>query len=207
MRFFSFDGVDGVGKSTQLQLFADWLRELGWPVVVCRDPGTTALGEALRQLLLDPHAPAIGRRAEMLIYMASRAQLVDEVIRPALEAGKIVVSDRFLLANVAYQGHAGGLPAADVWEVGRIAVAGIQPDCTFVLDMDVQQAMRRRERSPDRMEAQGGDFLTKVRQGFLLEAQRHPQHVVVIDASRPVDDVQQALRNAARPILPQPHNR
>src|SRR3970040_2412778 len=108
--FFSFDGIDGVGKTTQMDLFCDWLRQGGHDVVTCRDPGRTPLGERIRDILLhgDAQTP-IGRRSEMLLYMAARAQLVDQVIRPALEAGKVVIADRYLLANVAYQGHAGGL--------------------------------------------------------------------------------------------------
>ena len=100
--FFSFDGIDGVGKSTQIELFADWLRQAGHQVVTCRDPGGTELGEAVRQILLNDFATPIGRRSEMLLYMASRAQLVDQVIRPALERGQAVVSDRYLLPNVVY---------------------------------------------------------------------------------------------------------
>src|SRR5687768_12168510 len=107
--FFSFDGVDGVGKSTQIRLLVDALSERGHEVVTCRDPGGTPLGEKLRGLLLDHHDTPIHRRSEMLLYMASRAALVEDVIRPALAAGKIVVSDRYLLANVVYQGYAGGL--------------------------------------------------------------------------------------------------
>ena len=106
--FFSFDGVDGAGKSTQIRLLADWLRARGREVITCRDPGTTSLGEKLRGLLLEHHDTPIHRRAEMLLYMAARAQLVEEVIRPALQAGRDVLSDRFLLANVVYQAHAGG---------------------------------------------------------------------------------------------------
>ena len=109
--FFSFDGVDGSGKSTQSALFVEWLRAGGYEVTVCRDPGTTALGEAIRSLLLNRSDTAIGPMSEMLLYMAARAQLVDEVIEPALQAGRVVVSDRYLLANVVYQGHAGGVNA------------------------------------------------------------------------------------------------
>ena len=107
--FFSFDGLDGVGKSTQMRLFCQWLEEQGRNVVVCRDPGSTPLGERVRALLLDSDdATPIGLRSEMLLYMAARAQLVDDIIRPALATGKDVVSDRFLLANIVYQGYAGG---------------------------------------------------------------------------------------------------
>ena len=107
--FFSIDGGDGTGKSTQIERFCAWLESLGREVVTCRDPGSTPLGEAVRELLLNRHDLSIHRRSEMLLYMAARAQLVEEVIRPALDEGKTVVSDRYLLANVVYQGHAGGL--------------------------------------------------------------------------------------------------
>src|SRR5262245_10402962 len=134
--FFSFDGIDGVGKSTQVRLFVERLRERGLEVVVCRDPGSTPLGEKVRDLLLTHDAEtAVGRRSEMFLYMAARAQLVDDVIQPALAERKIVVSDRFVLANVVYQGHAGGLDPASIWRVGRVATDGVEPDCVFVLDM------------------------------------------------------------------------
>ena len=138
--FFSFDGVDGVGKSTQIRLLAEALRERGREVVTCRDPGGTALGERLRDILLNHHATPIHRRSEMLLFMASRAQLVEEVIRPALAEGKIVISDRYLLATVVYQAHAGGLSPDDVWRVGEVTVGGIMPKLTFLLDMPAARA-------------------------------------------------------------------
>jgi dTMP kinase len=183
--FFSFDGVDGVGKSTQINLLAEALRQRGREVVTCRDPGSTALGEALRNILLDHHGKAIHRKSEMLLYMAARAQLVEEIIRPALAAGKIVLSDRFLLANVVYQGHAGGLDCDEIWRVGGITVAGIAPRLTFLLDMPAEQAAKRIQRAPDRMEAQGLGYLESVRQGFLAEARQRPQEILVLDANRP----------------------
>ncbi len=117
--FLTLDGPDGGGKTTQAARLVDWLRAEGHDVVACRDPGGTPLGDRLRALLLDRSELAIGLRAEMLLYMASRAQLVEEVVRPAIEAGKVVVSDRFLLANVVYQGYAGGLEVEELWRVGR----------------------------------------------------------------------------------------
>ncbi|MDZ4818259.1 MAG: dTMP kinase, partial [Planctomycetota bacterium] len=132
--FFSFDGVDGVGKSTQMRLFSQWLRDQGTEVVTCRDPGSTDLGEAIRTLLLDRKELTIGRTAEMLLYMAARAQLVDEVIAPALQRNAAVVSDRYLLANVVYQGHAGGLNTDLIWQIGQTATHGLQPTLTFLLD-------------------------------------------------------------------------
>ena len=200
-RFFSFDGIDGVGKSTQLRLFQAWLEESGYEVVLCRDPGSTALGEQVRRILLasDESTP-IGPRSEMLLYMAARAQLVDEVIRPALAAGKTVVSDRFLLANVVYQGHAGGLDVSAVRSVGRIATDGVAPNCTFLLDMDPVAALARVARELDRVENRGPAYREKLRAGFLEEARVMGGAVHVIDASRPVDAIQAEIRGIARKI-------
>ena len=199
--FFSFDGVDGVGKSTQIRLLADALAQRGQTVVACRDPGSTPLGERLRGVLLDHHDTPIHRRSEMLLYMAARAQLVEEVIRPALATRKIVISDRFLLANVVYQGHAGGLDPSDVWNVGQVAVSGVLPRLVFVLDMPAQRAASRIQRAADRMEAQGLDYLEAVRQGFLAEARRLPDQIVVIDADRPAEDVHRDVLRALEPLL------
>jgi dTMP kinase len=202
--FLSFDGVDGAGKSTQIALLAQWLRARGKEVVECRDPGSTALGERLRAILLDRHDTPIGRRSEMLLYMAARAQLVEEVIRPALAAGKWVLSDRFLLANVVYQGHAGGLNPNDVWQVGTVAVGGVTPRLTIVLDMAAEAAARRIQREPDRMESQGLSYLERVRQGFLLEAARRPQEIVVIAADRPAAAVHADVVAAVTRLNPEP---
>jgi len=198
--FFSFDGIDGCGKSTQMELFIAWLRHSGRRVTTCRDPGSTELGEKLRDILLHKSDMLIGRRAEMLLYMASRAQLVEQVIRPALDAGDIVVSDRYLLANVVYQGHAGGLRVEDLWDVGQVAVDGLQPDRILLLDMDVTAAVRRMNREPDRMESQGLDYMQAVRQGFLAEAARRPE-IVVVDAARDIDVIQADIRRAAEDVL------
>jgi len=188
--FFSFDGIDGVGKSTQMRLFEEALRRNGYEVVVCRDPGSTPLGERVREILLahDESTP-IGRRSEMFLYMAARAQLVDDVIRPALDAGKVVVSDRYLLANVVYQGHAGGLDPKQIWEVGRVATDGLLPDCVFVLDMPVDAADARMSRTLDRMESQGAEFRRRLRSGFLDEAARSDGKIHIIDADRPIEAV------------------
>lgn len=188
--FISFDGVDGVGKSTQIRLFCQSLEKQGSAVVTCRDPGSTSLGEQVRNLVLDEKGLRIDRRSEMLLYMAARAQLVDEVIRPSLESGQIVVSDRFLLANVVYQAHAGGLPVDDVWTVGRVATGNLMPDMTILLDMDVDKALARLEREHDRMESQGVEYLRKVRDGFLVEASKAPQTIKVIDASQSIEAIQ-----------------
>lgn len=199
--FFSFDGIDGVGKSTQMELFCDWLRDNGHDVVQCRDPGGTPLGEALRDIILHQHAMPVCSASEMLLYMASRAQLVAEVIRPALAAGKTVVSDRFLVSNVAYQGHAGGVVVDDVWAVGAVATDGVCPDLTLLLDMPVEHAATRLTRKLDRVEARGAEFLNRVRTGFLIEAKKAPDRIAVIDAARDIESIQADIRAGAQRIL------
>ncbi len=199
--FLSIDGGDGAGKSTQAELLRAWLEGSGREVVRCRDPGSTPLGEAVRGLLLDRHDLAIDRRSEMLLYMAARAQLVEEVIRPALAAGKTVLSDRYLLANVVYQGYGGGLDIDTLWQVGRVATGGLMPDLTIVLDMPADAAASRLDRELDRMEQQGDAFHARVRDGFLKEAARDPQRIVVIDAARPIEDVQTDIQAAVRRVM------
>jgi len=192
--FISLDGGDGVGKSTQIGLLAEWLRAASHDVVTCRDPGSTPLGEAIRKILLDAHDTPISRTTEMLLYMAARAQLVAEVIQPALAAGKTVISDRYLLANVVYQGHAGGLDVDELWDIGRVATAGLAPTLTVILDMPPEIAAARISRPLDRMESQGDEFRRRLRQGFLAEAARLPNACIVIDASRDIDTVQAEIR-------------
>jgi dTMP kinase len=202
--FLSIDGGDGTGKSTQAELLCQWLRERGREVVACRDPGSTPLGEAIRQLLLDRHDLPIHRRSEMLLYMAARAQLAEELIRPALEQGKTVVADRYLLANVVYQGYGGGLDVETLWELGRVATGGLMPDLTILLDMPAEAAAARICGQLDRMERQGAAFHARVRDGFLAEAARRPNEIVVINAAQPVDQVQAEIRAAAKRFLELP---
>ncbi|MBI1901690.1 MAG: dTMP kinase [Planctomycetia bacterium] len=197
--FFALDGIDGGGKSTQVELLAEHLRAKGRDVVTCRDPGSTSLGEALRGILLNRRT-TISRRAEMLLYMAARAQLVEEIISPALLAGKSVVSDRFLLSNVVYQGHAGGLAPDEIWEIGRRATKGLEPDLTFVLDVSLDEAQKRTNRPLDHMESQGDDYRRKLREGFLQEAARRPDKIVVIDARASVEEVHAAIRAAVEKL-------
>jgi len=200
--FFSFDGIDGVGKTTQMDLFCDWLRARGTIVVVCRDPGSTPLGERIREILLhSDSATPIGRRAEMLLYMAARAQLVDEVIRPALAAGKTIVSDRYLLANLVYQGYAGGLDVEAIRAVGAVATKGVRPDAVFLLDMAPASADTRLRRELDRMERQGAEYRERLRAGFLAEAERPEGQIRVIDADRSIDAVQAEIRQIAIVLL------
>jgi len=192
--FISLDGLDGTGKSTQCRLLADWLRQQGQEVVECADPGGTAVGDAIREILLGQrHDMALP--CEALLFMASRAQLAAEVIFPALAAGQSVVSDRYLLANVVYQGHAGGLNPDRLWEIGRLAINGMLPDLTIVLDLPVELALSRLTGPADRMESRDAAFHARVREGFLAEARRHPDTIKVVDANQPIQKVHEQIRH------------
>ena len=192
--FISLDGLDGTGKSTQCRLLAEWLRKQGQDVVECADPGGTAVGDAIRDLLLGRQHD-MSLPCEALLFMASRAQLTAEVIRPALAAGRTVLADRYLLANVVYQGHAGGLDPDRLWEIGRLATGGLLPDLTFVLDLPVDVALSRRTGPADRVESRDLAYHTRVREGFLAEAQRHPDIIQVVDAAQPIQKVHERIRH------------
>jgi len=199
--FISLDGLDGTGKSTQCRLLADWLRERGFRVVVCADPGGTVIGDVLRDLLLHRrHEMALP--CEAFLFMASRAQLTAEVIRPALDAGQAVVADRYLLANVVYQGHAGGLDPQKLWDIGRLATGGLEPDLALVLDLPLELAQSRRTGVPDRMESRADEFHARVREGFLAEARRRPERIQVVDANRPIQAVHEIICKLVNSRLP-----
>jgi dTMP kinase len=190
--FLSLDGLDGTGKSTQCRLLVDWLRARGHAVTACADPGGTSIGETIREILLDRrHEMSVS--CEALLFMASRAQLTAQIIRPALDAGQVVVSDRFLLANVVYQGYAGGLDPDSLWTMGRTATGGLEPDLTLVLDLPVEAALARRKGGEDRFESRASAYQARVREGFLLEARRHPDRLRVIDAGQPVAVVHERI--------------
>lgn len=181
--FIVFDGVDGAGKSTQLRLAAERLAAAGLTVRGCSDPGSTALGKRLREILLGRHETPVGMRGEMLLFMAARAQLVDEIIRPALDRGEVVLCDRYSIATSVYQGHAGGLPLDEIRAVNRVATGGLWPDLTFLYDLPVDMAMARIGlRELDRLESRGTAYLERVRDGFLAESRHWPRGVEVIDA-------------------------
>jgi dTMP kinase len=200
--FLSIDGCDGTGKSTQLDRLCDWLASQGNEVLVCRDPGSTPTGEAIRDILLNRTDLEINRTCEMFLYMAARAQMVSEVIRPALEAGKTVVADRFLLANVVYQGYAGGLDVEKLWSIGLEATGGLLPELTIVLDMPSDSAAARLENRPlDRMELQGESFHARVRCGFLAEAKRNPDSIAIIHADQTIEAVHNDIRQAVERFI------
>ena len=167
------------------------------------DPGGTPLGETFRGLVLGK-THEMTMACETFLFMASRAELVAQIIRPALQASKIVISDRFLLATVVYQGHAGGMAIDDIRAMGRVATGGIMPEATVILDLPVSQALVRRGRSPDRMEARSLEYHERVRSGFLVEAAHDTEAIAVVDASGGVEVIQSAVRRVIEPRLGRP---
>jgi dTMP kinase len=199
--FLVFDGIDGAGKSTQIALLRDHLLALGRTVCCVRDPGSTRLGDAVREILLHREDIPLAMTSEMFLYMAARAQLVQEQIRPALDRGEIVLCDRFLLANVVYQGCAGGLDVETLWQVGQVATGGTMPDVTIVLDLDVEKAATRMQRGLDRLEKRGRDYFQRVRDGFRSQLHRNPGVGLLVDADRPADAIHAEIRSHVDPLF------
>jgi len=192
-RFLAFEGPDGSGKTTQFDRFVALCESAGLPVCAVREPGGTHVGERIRDILLDPVHDEMTIRCEMLLYMASRAQLVEEKLRPALHRGEIVLADRFIASTLAYQGAAGGLPDEDILAAARVACREVWPDLTIIFDVDETTAAARRAAKPDRMEGKGAGFHALVRKGYEQVARNDPSRVVVIDAAADADEVSRRL--------------
>ncbi|MEM1354914.1 MAG: dTMP kinase [Planctomycetota bacterium] len=212
-RFVVFDGPDGSGKSTQLARFHQQADDHGLTVCEVREPGGTHIGEEIRKVLLDAkheeEAP-IELRCEMMLFMASRAQLIAQRVRPALARGELVLADRFISSTLAYQGAAGGLPIDDIIAVGRVALGECWPDLIVVFDVDEQTARQRMnpllrdgefDTAHDRMESKGDSFHRKVRGGYLDQAQRDPGHYLVVDATKDPDTVWERLTSGMQDKL------
>lgn len=189
--FITVEGVDGAGKSTQLTLLVEALEAAGYEVLRLREPGGVAISEKIRAILKDKDNAEMGDACELLLFEAARAQLVHEKIRPALAAGKVVVSDRFYDSTTCYQAFADGLPRASVQAANELAVAGLHPLLTLVYDIEPRTAAERRaaRSADDRIEAKGIAYQQKVAEGFRTLAQEEPGRVKLIDAARSIDEV------------------
>ena len=194
--FVTFEGLDGSGKSTQAELLRARLETEGVDVVSTREPGGTELGERLRDLVL--HGGHVGPWAEALIYVAARAQLVDEVIRPALDRGASVICDRYLDSSIAYQGVARGLGLDRMLDLNLAAIGKLVPDRTYLLELDPGQVASRIRRHHDRLEREGDDFRERAAAGYRELAQRFPERIVILDATRPVDEVAEGVYGSLR---------
>ncbi len=185
-RYIALEGGDGSGKSTVAAALAARLRARGVEVVTVREPGGTPLGEAIRGLLLD--SERLDPWAEVFLFAAQRAELAREVVEPALEGGKWVISDRSYYSSIAYQGRARGLGEEAVREINELGLGGVVPDRVFILDLEPASALGRQER-PDRIGGQGVEFQEKVRQAYHDLARAEPERVILLDATRPVEDL------------------
>lgn len=187
--FITVDGIDGVGKSTQIDRLACHLRDVGHEVITVQDPGSTHIGQRLRSLLLDSDI-TMHRRTEAMLFMASRSEMIESTIRPAIADGISVVSDRFLLANVVYQSVGNDEVSADLlWQMGRLAAGEMRPNFTILLDMPAGAALERVGARRDRMESRGTEYMETVRQAFLAQLPESSDETVIIDANQPVDQV------------------
>lgn len=202
--FVTFEGSEGSGKSTQISLLADHLRSQGYDILTTREPGGTAIGEQVRSCLHDVANDQMTPAAEVLLYSASRAQLVNEVIRPALAAGQIVLSDRYADSTLAYQGYGRQLDLNTLMTITDFATGGLQPDLSIFLDVNVQAGIERRTVGGDelnRMDLQALAFYERVRAGYLKMAAEDPARWQVVDANRPVDMIQEDVRRAVESRL------
>jgi len=186
------DGPDGCGKSSQSRMLADWLTANGADVVSFRDPGTTAIGEKIRKILLDTANESMCVRTELLLYMAARAQLWAEEIKPALEQGKTVVLDRWVSSTCAYQGFAGGFGIENVIKIAEGCLERIWPDLTIILDLDVETSAKRLGAQLDRMEQKGSEYHQKVRAGF-IELSEYSDSVVVVNSADDIETVHENI--------------
>jgi len=200
----AFEGGEGAGKTTQARLLAIWLREQGYDVVATHEPGATKVGMRLRALLLDTAHTGLSPRAETLMYAADRAEHVKTVIAPALERGAVVVTDRFTDSSLAYQGWGRNQSVGEVAELNRWATGGLRPDLTVLLDLPPVAGLVRRAPSADRLEAEPAEFHQRVREGFLAQARQDPGRYLVLDATRPPDQLRREIRDRIRGMLPDP---
>jgi dTMP kinase len=208
--FITFEGIDGSGKSTQLRLLGNFLRANGCDALLTREPGGTALGERLRAALLDA-MEEVDPLTELLVFAADRAQHVRRVLRPALKAGKVVISDRYADATVAYQGAGRGFPPELISQIVQLATEGLKPDLTLLFDLSIAESTNRTARrttgrssgklSRDRLDIEKADFHSRVRDAYLQIALAEPQRVKLIDTSGPVEQTQERLKRIIIPFL------
>lgn len=203
--FIVLEGVEGAGKTTQVRLLGEWMEERGIDCAVAREPGGTPLAEEIRALLLEWRDGEISSEAELFLVLAARASFVRELVAPRLEAGRVVVADRFDLSTLAYQGYGRGLELDAVREANALATGGLRPDLYLLLDVEVERGLARRRRDgdpEDRIEGAGADFLGRVRRGY-LEIARYDDRVEVVEGDAPPERVQARLRSILRGRFPE----
>ncbi|MBO5447037.1 dTMP kinase [bacterium] len=187
--FITFEGADGCGKTTQLNLLKDYLENNGYEVVLTREPGGKGLGEKVREILLN-YDGEVSNRCESFLFLADRAQNIDIIVNPAIEQGKIVLCDRHTDSSVAYQGYGRGLDINQINTLNNLATNNKKPDLTLVFDVDIETSMQRVGNEKDRMESAGKDFFNRVRNGYLELAKQEPERIKVVDSTKSIQEVQ-----------------
>ncbi|MBQ8459993.1 dTMP kinase [bacterium] len=186
--FITFEGADGCGKTTQLNLLKDYLSSKGYDVILTREPGAKGLGEKFREILLN-YDGEVSNRCESFLFLADRAQNIDTIVNPAIEQGKIVLCDRHTDSSVAYQGYGRGLDIEEIKSLNKLATGGKTPDITLVFDVDIETSMKRVGNVKDRMENSGIEFFNRVRNGYLELAKQEPNRIKVIDSTKSIQEV------------------
>lgn len=199
----SIEGPDGAGKSTQIALLKEYLEQKGYESVLTREPGGTKISEKIRNLILDRENMEMGREAEMMLYAAARAQLVHEVIKPALEIGKAVICDRYIDSSAVYQGIAREIGIETVYQINECAIQGIWPDLTIHLDLDAEEGIKRKKNQAqlDRMELETMEFHKNVVQGYRTLAKRDPKRIKTIDATLSIEEIHDQIKEYLEKIL------
>jgi dTMP kinase len=200
-KFITFEGSEGSGKSTQIKLAQKYLEDKGRKVLFLREPGGLRISEQIREILLDPQTKGMGDECETLLYMAARAQLVVEVIIPALNKGTVILCDRFLDSTVAYQGYGSGVDIERIKTIGAFATRGLQPDLTFLFDLNAQEGLARIARPKDRIEKRGLDYHNRVQQGYLVLAKKEPGRIKIIDAKKSKNEIQAIVRKYLEAVI------
>jgi dTMP kinase len=204
--FITFEGIDGSGKSTQLRMLANYLKEAGCEVVVTREPGGTPVGNRLRAALLDAHEE-VDPLTELLVFAADRAQHVRRVLRPAIESGQVIISDRYADATVAYQGAGRGFSPELIAEIVQLATEGLKPDLTVLFDLSVEESISRTSRRSndthkgDRLDAEAEDFHVRVHGAYLELARAEPQRVKIVETNRPPEETHKRVKEIVVPFL------
>ena len=200
-KFITFEGSEGSGKSTQIELAQQYLESKGKNVLFLREPGGVKISENIRSILLDPETKDMTDECETLLYMAARAQLVSEIIIPALNSGKVILCDRFLDSTVAYQGYGNGVDIEKIKNIGEFVTQGFYPDLTFLFDLNVEEGFARINRSKDRIEQRGLDYHSRVRSGYLEIAKSEPDRVKLIDARKSKEEIQSVVQKHIDQLL------
>ena len=199
-KFITFEGSEGCGKSTHSKLLYEYLKKKGYPVIYLREPGGVKASEQIRKLLLDPRNK-ISPAAETLLYMAARAEVVSEIIQPALAKGKIVICDRFLDSTIAYQGYGLGIDIKTIKLIGKFATLGIIPDLTILLDLAIKKGLQHRKNKEDRIELRSLSYHQKVRNGYLALSRQEPKRIKIIKLDHDIKVTQDKIRKLCHSII------